>query len=549
MLGALLAGSLLLPLHAAAANVEERSALADYARARAADSFGAPEDAARRYAAALALAPDNPVLAAAAFRQAFAVGDKALAIRAARALEATGKLSPDARLVLFADGVSRKDWKGAGAQLDRLRDDPIFSHLAPTFDAWLAVGSKKGDALAPLAAIKDNPLAAGYGAEHKPFLLFAKGRTKEGMAALAALEAAGPLPPRLGIAAAGQLARQGERKQALALLEGPTLAFAVARERVAGGKPLRGGMANAAQGISELLLRLAGDAAAAEAPELALTLSRTATFLAPEQAAPWLVTAELLASQSRHDAALAAVAQAPADDVLHVEAADLRLRILSGSGRDDAAVAEARSFVAAQPQSVAGWSRLGDLLSGGGKHNDAAEAYGKALDLLRGGAKTTQPEWGLWLLKGGALTQANRWAEGKAALQEAYKLAPDQAVVLNYLGYSQLERRENLAEAGRLIAEASKLQPDDASITDSLGWAHYVRGDLPKAVELLERAARGQPSDTAINEHLGDALYSAGRRFEARYAWQAALVYAGGDAATRLKAKIDTGLSPSLAAP
>ena len=549
MLGALIAGSLLFPLQAAAANVEERSPLADYARARAADSFGAPEDAARRYAAALALSPDNPVLAAAAFRQAFAVGDKGLAIRAARALNGAGKIGPDGRLVLFADAVSRKDWRGADTELDRLRDDPIFSHLAPTFAAWLAVGSKKGDPLAPIAAIKDNPFAATYASEHRPFLLLAKGRTKEGLAALAALEEGGPLPPRLSIAAAAQLARKGERKQALTLLEGSSPSFAFARARIEAGKPLRAGMATAAQGISELLLRLAADAAAAEAPELALTLSRTATFLAPETAAPWLVTAELLATQDRHDAALAAVGQVSAEDPLHVDSADLRLRILSGSGREEAAEAEARSLVAAAPQSVQGWSRLGDLLSARNKHPEAAEAYGKALDLVRGGVKAAQPEWGLWLLKGGALTQAGRWAEGKAALQEAYKLAPEQAVVLNYLGYSQLERRENLAEAERLIGEASKLQPDDAAITDSLGWAHYVRGNIPKAVELLERAARGQPADTAINEHLGDAYYSAGRRFEARYAWQAALTYAEGDAAARLKAKIAGGLNSSLAAP
>ena len=306
--------------------MEEKSALADYARARAADSFGAPEDAARRFAAALALAPDNPVLAAAAFRQAFAVGDKALAIRAARALDGDGKLGPDGRLVLFADAVSRKDWKGADAQLDRLRDDPIFSHLAPTFSAWLAVGSKKGDPLAPIAAIKDNPFAAGYASEHRPFLLLAKGRTKEGLAALAALEEAGPLPARLSIAAAAQVARQGDRKAALALLEGTAPALAAARARIEAGKALRSGIGTASQGIAELLLRLAADAAAAEAPELALTLSRTATFLAPENASPWLITAELLSGQKRHDAALAAVpaAVAPADAVLAADTAPAR---------------------------------------------------------------------------------------------------------------------------------------------------------------------------------------------------------------------------------
>jgi Flp pilus assembly protein TadD len=169
---------------------------------------------------------------------------------------------------------------------------------------------------------------------------------------------------------------------------------------------------------------------------------------------------------------------------------------------------------------------------------------------LRGnGSAPGRPLWTLWLLRGGALTEAGRWPEGKAALETAYKLAPDQAVVLNYLGYSQLERRENMDEAERLIREASRLEPEDAAITDSLGWALYLRGKLPEAVETLERAARGQPADAAINEHLGDAYYSAGRRFEARYAWRAALLHAEGDIAGRLRAKIDAGLKPEFAAP
>jgi Flp pilus assembly protein TadD len=100
-----------------------------------------------------------------------------------------------------------------------------------------------------------------------------------------------------------------------------------------------------------------------------------------------------------------------------------------------------------------------------------------------------------------------------------------------------------------MIGEASRLQPDDSAITDSLGWAHYVRGDLPKAIELLETASQGQPADAAIAEHLGDAYYSAGRRYEARYAWQAALPYAEGPAAARLRGKIEIGLKPELAAP
>ena len=92
-------------------------------------------------------------------------------------------------------------------------------------------------------------------------------------------------------------------------------------------------------------------------------------------------------------------------------------------------------------------------------------------------------------------------------------------------------------------------QPDSPEITDSLGWAHYLRGNLNGAIPLLEQAAKARPGDVEINEHLGDAYYSAGRRYEARYAWRAALVTAEGKDAERLRAKIGTGLTPQLASP
>jgi Flp pilus assembly protein TadD len=100
-----------------------------------------------------------------------------------------------------------------------------------------------------------------------------------------------------------------------------------------------------------------------------------------------------------------------------------------------------------------------------------------------------------------------------------------------------------------LIRKASALKPEDPSITDSLGWAHFVTGNVDAAVPVLERAALGAPTDATINEHLGDALWSAGRRYEARYAWEAAALFAEGDVATRLAAKREQGLKPEYAAP
>jgi tetratricopeptide (TPR) repeat protein len=547
---AILAGALLASAAPAAATLDETSALAAYVRARAADSSGAADQAARNYGAALALAPTNEVLAARALSQAIAAGDRPLALQAARTLDAAGKLAPDGRLLLVGEAFRSKQWKEAGRQIDRLEQDEVFSFMTPLLRAWLAQGSGKGDPWTLIEGTSGNALAETYAAEHGPLLFIAGGRVKEGAALFAPLVQDESIrSQRLRIAAAAMLVRKGLRKEALALLQGEAEALVEARRRVESGRSPGAGIVMPATGMAELLGRMALDLNGQEVPQLALSFARLATFLAPESAEAWLIAADLLAGQGRHDAALRALARVPSDDVFAATASDRRMTVLVDANRTEEALAEARQATSAAPSAIDNWTRLGDILNQTDNHAEAAAAYEKALDLAKGGAEAQHPLWALWLLRGSALTQAGDWPRGKAALEEARRLAPDQPVVLNFLGYSQLERRENLAEAEKLIGEASRLQPDDAAITDSLGWAHYVRGDVPRAIELLERAAQGQPADAAIAEHLGDAYYSAGRRYEARYVWQAALTYAQGPAADRLRSKIDAGLRPDLAAP
>jgi Flp pilus assembly protein TadD len=113
--------------------------------------------------------------------------------------------------------------------------------------------------------------------------------------------------------------------------------------------------------------------------------------------------------------------------------------------------------------------------------------------------------------------------------------------VLNYLGYAQLDRGEEIEASERLIREALRLAPDSAAITDSLGWALYKTGRLDEAIPVLERAAKGEPADVEINEHLGDAYYAAGRRIEARFAWSAALIHAKAPPPTGFAARSSGG--------
>ena len=516
-----------------------------YVQARAAATEGALAEASRSYAAALAAAPDNRILASSALGHAIAAGDRALAVAAARMLESSGEATPEVRLTLLVEAVRSGQWRVAEAQVERISADRAFAFMAPVLRAWVAQGSRRGDPIAILDSIPGDSPAQGYVPEARALLQLVRRGAAAEYAAFS--DESGPRAQRLRIAGAALLARRGGRREALALLAGSGDALARARAAVEARQALPGAIATPAEGIAEFLVRLALDLNSQEVRPLALSFTRLAGFLAPDNSEIWLVAAELLRDLERPQAALAALGAIPPSDPFIGSARDLRMRLLVADGQRDSAVREAQAATAAPGARVTDWTRLGDLYVELDRYRDAAEAYERAITLA-GPGSSDYPLWALWLIRGGALERAGDWLAGKAALERAHALAPEQPLVLNYLGYAQLERRENIAEAMRLVSEAHRLAPENASIIDSLGWGYYLTGDLPRAIELLERAAQGEPADTTINEHLGDAYYRAGRRIEARFAWKAALVYAEPREAERLRAKIETGLTPQLAA-
>ncbi|MFN3946175.1 MAG: tetratricopeptide repeat protein [Allosphingosinicella sp.] len=527
----------------AAARSELASPLAAYAEGRIAAERGAFDRANSAYAIALAALPADVDLASEALSNGIAGGDFALAMEAARKLAAAGDLSVEARLMLTAGALRAGDWRGAGAQLDALEEEESFAFMAPILRAWIAVGARRGNAEALLDGAAAHPIAVSYAAEHRPLLRLAL-RRRGAAAELAAQAAeAGERGTRFRLAGAALLAGRGDRRGAIELLAGQDRRIVAARALVEAGRPLPGEVATPAAGAAEFLLSMASDLREQNVLPLALSFARIATFLAPDNGAAWLTAADALAGQQRYEAALELLARIPAGDPWADMAAEGRVVILAAAGRGEEALAEA---LVRDPETVAAWVRIGDIKMELGRQGEAADAYGRALALH--GPEDPFPAWALWLARGGALERAGSWAEGKAALTRAYELAPEQAIVLNHLGYAQLERRENLEEAERMVREAARLAPDNAAIADSLGWAYYLKGDIARAVELLERAAEGEPADPTINEHLGDVYWSAGRRIEARFAWRAAAVYAEPEDAERIAAKIAEGLTPRLAA-
>lgn len=520
----------------AAARRAEPSALSHYVTARVLDSHDAGYEAARAYALALSGAPDNERVATRAYREAVESGDKALALRAAHALDAQNKLPLDARLLLFEEALSKSDWRGARLWLDRMEEAGGLDFLIPALSAWTDLAARDGDPLAENGKPPRDGLGPAYLREQRTLILLARKNVDDGVTAAKALTRTDGRGLTLRIAAAARLVALKERGKALELLAGEEPTIRDARKMVEAERPLPGAIDTANAGTSFLIARVASDLIRESGSTVALTLARIASFGAPGNDAVKLTLAQALANSRRTTEALSLLDSVgpPYEPAVR----EIRIATLQRADRGDEALALAREAATRPDASIYDHARLGDVHGRMKQYDAATIAYREALHRAGDSAP-----WNLWLLYGGALDQAGDWAQAKPALQRAVAAAPDEPTALNHLGYAMLEHGDDLTEATRLIAKASALRPDDVAITDSLGWAFYLRGEPEQSIPLLERAVAADPTEAAVGEHLGDAYWAAGRRVDARYAWRAALIQSeDADVSKRIEDKIANGL-------
>ena len=125
-------------------------------------------------------------------------------------------------------------------------------------------------------------------------------------------------------------------------------------------------------------------------------------------------------------------------------------------------------------------------------------------------------------------------------LLESLKIVPNEPYVLNYLGYSWLERSYKIPDAMDMLKKAYSLRENDPYITDSIGWAYYLTGDLFNAKKYLEKAVKLMPYDPIVNDHYGDVLWKLNRKVQARYIWNGVLILE--DTEKELKKEIEKKL-------
>ncbi|MBI4677381.1 MAG: tetratricopeptide repeat protein [Elusimicrobia bacterium] len=127
------------------------------------------------------------------------------------------------------------------------------------------------------------------------------------------------------------------------------------------------------------------------------------------------------------------------------------------------------------------------------------------------------------------LERSGRMDQAEKEFRSLIAANPNDAGILNYLGYSLADRGKKLDDAEELIDQAVSLDPKNGAYQDSLGWVYFRQGRSTEAVRELSAAARKLPEDGTIWDHLGDAYSKSGDAEKAWRAWMRAQALEPGD--------------------
>jgi len=157
----------------------------------------------------------------------------------------------------------------------------------------------------------------------------------------------------------------------------------------------------------------------------------------------------------------------------------------------------------------------GDLLREAKRYPDAKDYYTRVLDEM---PNETSVRYARALIaeKLGELDLL------ESDLQTILKQEPANAQVLNALGYTLADRTNRYEEAFKYIQRAFELEPDDAAVVDSMGWVEYRMGHYKEAIEHLRRA-NDLSKDPEIAAHLGEVLWTSGDKNGAMQIWEGSL--------------------------
>ena len=184
---------------------------------------------------------------------------------------------------------------------------------------------------------------------------------------------------------------------------------------------------------------------------------------------------------------------------------------------------------------------LGNMYRYDKSWSNALDAYESSLDI--GLSQDNENIWEVFFNIGIVHERTDNWNEAENNFKTALSIYEGQPDVLNYLGYSYLDKDLNLNLAKELIEKAMSLKPNDPYIIDSMAWYYFKVGRYEEALSLLDYAIDMMPYDSTINEHYADALWKIGQKVQARFHWERAIeLDTEGELKGRIKIKLLLGI-------
>jgi len=300
------------------------------------------------------------------------------------------------------------------------------------------------------------------------------------------------------------------------------------------------GAAEALYGIGASIGRRGGE-------DLALVYLQLALYLQPSQGMTVLSLADLYESLKKPELAIGIYDRIPQASPLYRNAQIQVATDLDSIDKTAEATKRLEHVIAEHPKDTEALMALGNVQRGRKEFSTCGNTYSRAIDTV---AKPDKSNWVVFYFRGICYERSDQWPKAEADMKKALALFPDQPLVLNYLGYSWVDKGVHLDEGMDMIRRAVEQRPDDGYIVDSLGWAYYRTGNTSEAVKNLERAVQLKPDDPTINDHLGDAYWQVGRKLEAHFQWaQAKDFKPEPDELAKLDQKLKNGLPLSEPSP
>ena len=527
---------------------KEIDVVSTFAIAKYAGLTKEPELSAEHYIRLLEDVQTDPWIAEQAIFSVLRLGDMSTAIQLARSLPIeTLNQTELPRLTLAVAALKEGDDLVTLTHLRSRWQSSFHSMLARSLAAWAALDADPDTAIALQAESGRGEGVYAIISQTMAALMKASlGREAE---ALEDLNILWVVQARLALGVETQarlLALQGETETALSHLAtfrkevGRHPALLALADEIQSGDVAEFMTLSEQQGAARMLYLAIAPQAMEAYGDVATVYFTLANYLDPEFYAIQSFWANTLDQAGRRPEAIAMLQSIPETSVHHTSAQGQLAWALRREGRDAEALTIARdTLLRTNNRNIR--IQLADLLQTLDRDGEAEKTF---TEIIAEDEAEGEYDWRIYFARGAARERLGFWPLAESDLKTALTLNPEDATLMNYLGYSWIDRGINLEAGLEMIENALMLEPRSGPITDSLGWAHYRLGNYELAIIYLEHATELSPDIAEILDHLGDAYWQVGRFKEAGFQWQRALKYSDDQTEIEtLKDKLERGLT------